>query len=82
MSRQDDMQRGLYGKYVVERNDGRSAAGERHHGCEYYVLDLNHDPFALPALRAYAEACRGQYPALAVDLDAIVADLERTWEEP
>jgi hypothetical protein len=72
-----DAARGLYEKFTVTRTDGRSAPGEKHEGCEYFVLDMDHDPFAAPALRAYAMACRTQYPALSRDLVAIVSDLEQ-----
>lgn len=65
-----DRNRGLYGKFYVERTDGKSAPGEKHHGCEYFLLDLNHDKYAIPALRAYAEHCVAEYPALAHDLFA------------
>jgi len=61
---------GLYDKFRVERTDGTSAVGQKHDGCEYFVLDLDHDPHALPALKAYAESCRASYPALARDLDS------------
>jgi hypothetical protein len=60
--------RGLYGKYRVERTDGKSAPGAKHHGCEYFVLDLTHDRFAREALTAYARACADEYPTLANDL--------------
>ncbi len=63
-----DTTKGLYRKFHVEREDGRSAVGERHQNCEYFILDLNHDPFAMPAIKAYAEACRSEYPLLADDL--------------
>jgi hypothetical protein len=63
-----DRTRGLYNKYAVIRTDGSSAVGERHHGCEHFVLDVNHDPFAAVALRAYADACESEYPLLARDL--------------
>jgi len=63
-----DMHRGLYQKYRIERTDGRSAPGEKHHGCTYFVLDLNHDPHARAALRAYAESCAETHPELAKDL--------------
>lgn len=65
-----DRNRGLYGKFYVERTDGKSAPGEKHHGCEYFLLDLNHDKYAIPALRAYAEHCQHEYPLLARDLFA------------
>ncbi len=63
-----DMNRGLYDKFRIERTDGTSASGEKHDGCEYFVLDITHDPFALPALKAYEDACRGKFPRLAEDL--------------
>lgn len=74
-----DRTRGLYGKFWVERTDGKSAPGQKHDGCEYYILDLTHDKYAVPALRAYAEHCEHEYPLLAADLfakaDAIAAKL-------
>lgn len=64
-----DQSEGLYRKFRVERTDGNGAiVGDKHRGCEYFVLDLTHDKFALPAILAYAEACGNEYPALAVDL--------------
>ena len=60
-----DKDRGLYSKYRVERlNDPEG----KHEECDFFVLDLTHDPFALPAIRAYIDACRKEYPHLAVDL--------------
>lgn len=59
---------GVYQKYVVTRTDGSSELGGKHHGCDYFVLDLTHDDFALPALIAYEKACRSKFPALADDL--------------
>lgn len=70
---EDMKQRGLYGKFFVRRNDGKDAPGEKHEGCDYFVLDITHDPFAAPALQAYADACRSTYPNLARDLDAKLA---------
>ena len=67
----DKRQMGLYNKFAVKRTDGKDAPGEKHEGCEYFVLDVTHDPFALPALKAYADACRATYPALARDLDML-----------
>lgn len=54
--RNDDAQ-GLYGKYTVTRTDGLDAPGERHEGCRYFVLDVDHDLRAVPAIFAYASAC-------------------------
>jgi len=58
---------GLYNKFNVSRTDGRDAPGEKHHGAEYFVLDMA-DKFAAPALAAYAEACKHEYPVLSADL--------------
>lgn len=65
-----DKTRGLYGKFRIERVDGKSAPGEKHDGCDYFVLDLTHDPHAATALRAYAASCAADYPLLAADLRA------------
>jgi hypothetical protein len=63
-----DRARGLYNKFIVQRADGSDAPGGKHHGCEYFVLDVTHDKYAAAALRAYAEACATEYPLLARDL--------------
>ena len=63
-----DRERGLYRKYKIERTDGRSGPGKKHENCTYFVLDLVHDPHAIPALLAYAKSCEADYPALASDL--------------
>ena len=63
-----DRTRGLYGKFRVERLDGKSAPGEKHDGCDYFVLDLTHDPYAVLALATYAGQCEEEYPLLADDL--------------
>lgn len=60
--------RGIYQKFRVGRVDGSSRKGKKHAGCDYFVLDWRHDPFAIPAARAYADACEVQYPSLARDL--------------
>ena len=62
--------RGLHRKYRVERTDGSSAPGGKHADCAYFVLDRTHDVYAVPALRAYANACEAESPALAADLRA------------
>ena len=59
---------GLMDKYRVERRDGSSEPGGKHHGCEYFVLDLTHDPHARAALLSYAASCEAEYPVLAADL--------------
>jgi len=60
-----DETKGIYRKYEVTRlNDPVG----KHKNCNYFVLDLIHDEFALPALKAYAKACKKKYPQLAKDL--------------
>jgi hypothetical protein len=60
-----DESRGIYKKYYVERlNDNQ----HKHDGCTYFVLDLQHDKFSRPALRAYAKACEKKFPQLAKDI--------------
>lgn len=63
----NDKDRGVYNKYIVERVDGRHHKGEKHEGCKYFVLDLDHDPHAKAAMLAYADSCQAEYPLLAHD---------------
>lgn len=65
-----DRSRGLYNKFEVRRVDGSSEPGGKHHGCDYFVLDLTHDPHAAAAIAAYADSCEAEYPLLAADLRA------------
>jgi hypothetical protein len=66
---------GFYQKYLVERTDGSSAPGGKHHGCRYFVLDLDHDRNAIPAILSYADSCEQQEPSLAADLRAIAKEI-------
>jgi hypothetical protein len=70
----DDTARGLYRKYNVTRVDGSSELGGKHEHCDYFVLDLVHDPYAMAALQAYAIACRRDYPDLSASLE------NRVWQ--
>lgn len=63
-----DKTRGLYEKFTVLRNDQTDGPGGKHEGCQYFVLDLTHDPHAQAAILAYAESCKDEYPLLAADL--------------
>jgi hypothetical protein len=60
-------QQGVFRKFVVQRVDGSDLPGGKHHGCAYFVLDMDHDAHAPAALRAYADACRGTQPPQAAD---------------
>ena len=64
--------REIHRKSVVTRTDGSSAPGGKHEDCAYFVLDLEHDEFAITALKAYAKACRKTQPKLASDIDHIL----------
>ncbi len=60
---------GLFKKFDVKRTDGLDQPGERHENCMYFCIDMTHDPFAKPALLAYADACEeGGYKQLAAEL--------------
>lgn len=61
-----DKARGLYSKFSVTRVSREAEV--RHYSCEYFVLDVTHDPHAAAALRAYADSCEKDYPTLAEDL--------------
>lgn len=64
---------GLYKKFHVRRTDARDISfHDKHFGCEYFVLDVTHDPFAIPALEAYIDYCRTDLPQLAADLEKLV----------
>lgn len=73
---EDDKNRGLYRKYSVIRLSDPTG---KHEGCMKFVLDLDHDPHALPAIKAYIESCEAEYPVLAADL--AIALMRRT-EKP
>lgn len=77
MRGENDKDRGLYGKFSrIERADGQSAPGGKHHNCQYFVLDLTHDQHAIPAILAYADSCEADgFAALAADLRALVLGL-------
>lgn len=63
-----DREAGLIDKFIVRRRDGSDREEGKHHKCRYFVLDLNHDKFAIAALTAYADACEQEFPALTRDL--------------
>jgi len=66
---------GLYNKFKVTRTDGKDAVGEKHEHDEYFVLNLSTDKNSIPAICAYIEACESEYPALAADLRAKIAEI-------
>lgn len=63
----DDKKRGLYGKYYVERVDGKPIKGG-----ECIVLEVG-DPNTHPAILAFADSVESDgYSALADDLRSLV----------
>lgn len=66
MSTDPDRERGLYGKYRVEKVNGKPVGA-----C--FVLE-SHDPHAPAALRAYAESCEKDFRPLAEDLREMADD--------
>ncbi len=50
------MARGLWNKFQVKRSDGTDRRGEKHYRCDYFVLDLTHDPVARQAAAQYCIA--------------------------
>ena len=72
----DKRNMGLYPKFIVSRTDGQDQMpGHKHYKCRYFVLDLDHDPYAEAAIKAYAKACDKEYPELARDLNKKNYDL-------
>lgn len=63
-----DTEQGLFQKFIVTRTDGSSGPGGKHEGCEYFVLDTDHDPHAPAALAAYATEVERTHPQLAADM--------------
>lgn len=59
---------GLYGKFFVNRVDGRDLPGGDKDNARYFVLDYVNDPFARDALWTYAVSCGYKLPQLAEDL--------------
>lgn len=70
------------GRYRVERIGPSSG---RHRDCWKFVLDVDHDPYAVQGLLAYADACEAEDPGLAYDLRMKAANgevLQAQAEEP
>lgn len=67
---QGDAARGLYQKFRVERTDGTSVDGGKHDGCDYFVLDMDHDEHARAAIKGYVQSLEAsnEYPILSADL--------------
>jgi len=75
-----DPERGVYHKFWVRRTDGSSNSRGKHERCKYFVLDWDHDPFSVPAARAYAAACQSEYPEFSKDLLDLARKAELRWK--
>ena len=71
----------LYQKFDIRRADGTDAPGEKHDGCQYFVLDLTHDPYARRAALEYGRLCMDTHPTLGVELVNLATDLIEAEEE-
>ena len=69
--------KGLYNKFVVQRTDGSSEPGRKHANCEYFVIDLTHDPSLATHV---ADACESTRPVLARDLRSRLNKEAVRWE--
>lgn len=67
MSSPTEQAQGLGQRYTVRRVDGRDGPGEKHDGCDYFVLDLTHDEMARQAFLHYARLVRRDQPELWAD---------------
>jgi hypothetical protein len=64
-----DKERGLYSKYGIRRLDGSTEPGKKHAKCDFFVLDITHDPHAAPAIFSYARSAGADgYTQLEKDL--------------
>ena len=72
---------GLYQKFAVERLDGEDQPGGEHDGCRYFVIDLDHDENAYPAMMAYAQSCEEKLPRLASDIRRAFLEPDSTARE-
>lgn len=66
----------LQQKFWVDRIDGRDTSGGDRVDSKYFVLDYIHDPYAIPALEAYAAACFKDLPNLSQEISALVGKLK------
>ena len=81
-AKKPDRERGLYPKWQARRIDGSSDKGLKHEKCELFILDLDHDPHATPALFSYAQSAQADgYELLAGNLFAMIQPYIQSLEE-
>ena len=72
----EDKRNKLQQKYYVERIDARDRAGGDRVDSKYFVLDYVNDPYSLPALEAYAQACSKDFPNLSQEISVLVQQIK------
>ncbi len=72
----EDRRNKLQQKYYVERIDERDRAGGDRVDSKYFVLDYVHDPYSIPALEAYAQACYKDFPNLSEEIRTLVQQIK------
>jgi len=77
----EDKRNKLQQKFYVDRIDGRDMPGGDRADSKYFVLDYIHDPYAIPALEAYAFACYKEFPNLSEELRALIEKLKSAREQ-
>jgi hypothetical protein len=71
-----DKATGLYSKYMVERINDPDG---KHNDCDFFVLDLTHDPIARFAMNFYIQKCIDDgYSKLAADLTFLMMKNDET----
>ena len=60
--------RGLFNKYKIERIDGKPGR----ENCQYFVVDVCHDPYAHAAIRGYIDALPDEFAMLKADLEKLL----------
>lgn len=63
-----DKEQGVFHKFDIKRKDGSDRPGGKHYNCQYFVLDLDCDPYAKSAMLAYAESCKNTHPTLSAEI--------------
>lgn len=66
-----DEPKGIYGKYIIQRSDGKPVDPK----AVYFTLRLDTDPYARVAMLKYAETCQDEQPELARDILVLLGEL-------
>lgn len=73
----------IHRKFDVKRTDRRDRnPGDKHYGCFHWVLDIDHDPHAMPTMGFYAKLCKETHPQLSSDIMMVVKGLRDPHSTP